>query len=755
MKNFEKVVLCSVLLFAFSVSIKASNLVVKTYPDGYRDSDIAYLYKDKISTICFYLFTSSDKLRIEMGGKRLFLELPEGIEIISYGFFNHRKFSKYYDMAKSKRENSFVWQLNCEKGTVDKKFAPTRGTVYSFYHIYVYLKPTGNINQDKFTIRWKFKDDETTLAEGRMKVELLMSPKGRKNPKNFIVWTEAGYDSEIMDNKEFNNWLDIAKEGGITGIIQAMVPNKGVVPLRDLETIKKRGFTLVDRTILSKPIKAFSKYPKEDKYYHVGLDNARAKRMDIFKRGLRVSYISWFWCPSVRVAGGSQLLKMLTDELKQAYRQGFRYFFVDYEQRIYSSCFCNYCKKSFARYINADEEEILKMKPLEIIYKYPLKWYKFKSWQTGNLFRAIKDAVEKDCPEIKVGLNSQISYPGVYTKNLGYGMIWFCEDPRFTDFGVDFHDTDTIKGGLEDIIRLDLLFRPQDSYGIKIKKPIIARAGAFCDINWNYFCVVGRRAWARQKGMKMGTEKRGDLIKLEIANMAAMGVKGVEIPFASDITDARIANDVDKAMEFVAEFEDIFLSGARSDDKRVQVYNLTDSPSPYDQIGPKGYYDHFYFYGPGKKYGFIQYKVWQLEEELLVPIFNWDFYQTKKIQVKVPKIGEGKFYVYIFKNGERYLLSKLNRGRWNAKELQEGISIDIEPGGMLGILISQAEKREYSHIIEDKLYSSAGKKPIDLYAWRKKPNNPTTESFEKYIYNRGLKSIQRKHPNLVPEKYIK
>ena len=68
-------------------------LTVKTFPNGYRDDDIAHLYRDTLSTVSFYLFAADQPL--PMKDMLLELGLPKGIGVRSYAFFNSNR--KCYD----------------------------------------------------------------------------------------------------------------------------------------------------------------------------------------------------------------------------------------------------------------------------------------------------------------------------------------------------------------------------------------------------------------------------------------------------------------------------------------------------------------------------------------------------------------------------------------------------------------------------------------------------------------------------------
>ena len=718
-------------------------LIVKTFPNGYRDDDIAYLYRDRLSTVSFYLFAAGQP--VPMKDVVLELGLPNGIGVRSYAFFNSNR--KCYDMQREEREAATLWRLRCEDRVVRKQFSVTRWTVYSFYHVYVYLEPAAPA-RETFALAWRFCGGAIAPVSGSIQARLLPGPTGRRNPRRFVAWTGDGYHSEMLDEVEYDSFLGLARECGITGVVQAGLPNKRERRLKWPDRVKERGFTLVDRTIIPKYVRA--SFPKSERD-RVPADEEYRMLLANGNRGRAL-------CPSMLATKGTPFFDMLMADLAEAYTRGFRHFFVDYEMPIYTGCYCGHCRRSFAKHLHIQPDAATGQTPLDLIHRHTLDWYRFRSWQTGRLFQCWKQAVQPTCPDIQLGLNATFSFPTLHTKGLGYGTSFlFCEDPRFTDLGVDFHNTDQIKGGLEDITRMKLWFTPADSYGVKITKPVIARAGAFCDINWNYFCVVGRRAYVRSKNRLMGCDRRAELLKLQIANMAALGVRGVEIQFGTDITDALITNETDKAMEFVAEFEDFLLDGRRIDSGRIQAHDLTEGTSPYHEIGPKGHFDRIYFYDPGQRYGFVQYQAIDRGGERLVALFNWDLHQPKRLSIRAPVDERSPVFVHAFIDGERALLvPRRDVTAWSADDLSRGVSADVPAAGVAGLWLSTRRQAGYTEILESVPCAVEGKSAIDLMSWRAPtPAEPTTAGFEQHIYNRCLREMKKRLLPDLPDRYLK
>ncbi len=764
-------------------------LVVKTYPDGIRDDGIAYLYRNHLSVFSFYLFAPDEPgdvhqpigAPIDMQGVTLRVRLPQGVDAVGGGIVHGpgllSEHVRKHPVRQAGGGDASWWEIPCVKGQIRYRFRAGRWgvdtkSVASRYHVYLFLEPGPGLARDTFELAWTFRRGEQPLAEGTSSIRLLPAPAGRRNPRRFSLWTGIGSHRKLLDARELDACLDLARECGATDILQAGVP---FVILGDLAAaarsrIAAKGLSIIDMdTIHAALAPRREAWPSNAVNYTVDLTDTR------FRPDGKPPHVpTLWWCPTMLATPDSEIFTAVTQRIGRVCAEGIRQFYIDLERDIYSQCFCEHCREAFARRIHADGSASLPAKALDLIDAYPLEWYAFRSWQTGHFFKAWKTALARDFPGIRIGLNDNISYPGVFTRGLGYGMIWFCEDPRFTDFGVDFHNPDTIKGGLEDIIRLDLRFRPQDSYGVAITKPVIARAGFFCDVNWEHFCTLSGKAWADARGEPFGCDQRGELLKLSIANMAALGARGVETSLAADITDARVINEADKGMAFVAEFEDLLLDGKRLPDDAAAVHDLTGSPSPYDAIGPKSYYDRMYFHGPAKQYGFVQYTVHAggLDSReagffgrifrgsggaaRLVSLFNWDLHQPKRLLVKIPGLPEGRYLVHGYRPDERFRVVRGAREWWSSDELAQGVSLDVPAADITGLCITTRSRPGYDRRIPDREYASGDKAPINRYAWRAPPPaEPDIRAFKTWIYDRNLKAIQQRRPDAIPKRDFK
>jgi len=412
--------LLAVLAIGLASSLTAqSQLVVKTFPNGYRDDNTAYFYQDHRSLLSLYFFTT-DKPVI-MKDAKLLIDLPEGLGIAGYGFLNSN--NKYYDMKKNVQPAGRVsWELALENRPVSSKFAPTAWTVYSFYHVYVSLEPQPGFALKESSLQWRVAGGAFPEAAGTIPLKFLKAPGPAKKPKSFTVSTDIGYCSEILDLKDIDDWLAIAGNCGVTGIINDGLPNKYAPGIneRNRQRIRAaKSFILIDKTalpyILDSRLPA-ALYPPEDKYYQLNLALKRARKP------AEMLANSILWCPTLLATPDTPVFNLLLERIREQYRLGFTIFGHDYEKDIYTSCFCEYCLKSFAGYAGLAPAE-LPTRPLNLITKYPLEWYKFRAWQTGGIFNALHTALAGECPGIKFGIDASLSYPGMYTPGLGYGAI--------------------------------------------------------------------------------------------------------------------------------------------------------------------------------------------------------------------------------------------------------------------------------------------------------------------------------------------
>jgi hypothetical protein len=230
--------------------------------------------------------------------------------------------------------------------------------------------------------------------------------------------------------------------------------------------------------------------------------------------------------------------------------------------------------------------------------------------------------------------------------------------------------------------------------------------------------------------------------KLEIANLAAVGASGVELDVALNVCDARAINGVSQGLGYVAEFEDLIKRANRLKWDVVDVFDCTGAKSPYMDIGLKGFSGKFiYIYA--KKFGFIQFVSHRAGNVFLTSIFNWDFYQTRKIRVAFPRVAPGDYQISLYLEGRKFRCLNGSNPTWTEKELRKGVGVEIPPGGICAMRLSRKCRKGYRVGLESKEFANPGEK-LCLYAWRQPKSKGSDKIWREQCYDRIIQRLIRK-----------
>ena len=137
----------------------------------------------------------------------------------------------------------------------------------------------------------------------------------------------------------------------------------------------------------------------------------------------------------------------------------------------------------------------------------------------------------------------------------------------------------------------------------------------------------------------LGIDYRRQLQKLEIAHDCALGVDGVEVDMRPGSADADAVTGITEGLQYALDYEDRIQWRFRKDRASVNLFDCTEGESPFAEFGPRGSLSR-YIYMNIKKYGPLQAVVHADSDWRMVSIFNWDFYQSKKVRLEIPGIPE-------------------------------------------------------------------------------------------------------------------
>lgn len=484
-------------------STAQAQLAVHVFPTITRDDDVSYLFDSGISPIQMTFFARDAVLDLKIA--KLFLELPEGVDIHSVSVIEgwHETAKQYSLPAKEvqrDRKKFRRFELPHPNRT-SAKLAPTQIGDYAFsgFFIVPFLQMSPNAPRE-FTSRWQVVGGPSEVS-GEFPVKLLSRPKNRANPKRFSIWISQKWTS-YMDEAEFTDNLQLMRELGMT---QADVQETPLVP-NATQLWKNAGIGFYGA--FHDPLFLYDK-PLANKFadprnYFVGLDGKRVQGTKNYRNSP--------YCPSAMARPDSDIFKEVLARALQQIQQGATYIYSDHELDIYAYCFCPDCHAAFAKQLGVVAADALNLEPVALIRKYPLAWYKFRAWQSGELVRALIAAIHPQHPDVKIGLNDVLNYWTRKIEGLGWGNSLFAEDVRLVDDAVDFHNVDALGGVIHDVALLEA------QHPHELKKPIIVRAMGSLYVGWEQPQISARWELSKKLHRKMGYNQRPEMQRLMMIN---------------------------------------------------------------------------------------------------------------------------------------------------------------------------------------------------------------------------------------------
>ncbi|HWL52138.1 MAG TPA: hypothetical protein VNQ90_06875 [Chthoniobacteraceae bacterium] len=671
---------------------KQPKLVVYVNPAMIPDSGICHLFADRISRVDFLFYDGGETPIRDLKGSTFTLDLPESYRLRSaavtagWGVFGgkHHEFRKEKVTRDGMSYLRYFIPLPRNPGLAGAE--PVTGAGYggrSNHQCRLFLEPEGAPPQT-FTAYWKITGDPAR-AEGSFRVRLWSLPEDLPKPKRlFLLGMAAQVFPPWSDLEEIESTARMLKATGISYVPSV---NRSKLLERDLPDVWTReGFRLT--ALLYEPT---PRHPEErdslpgERDYLVGLDGKRARGYPAEKYHMRL------YCPLSLNTPGRTGFEIMKEKALKAASEGAEVIDWDLEPQTWTQCFCDDCRKAFASQFRLAEEEVMPLRPIDLIATHPEKWYRFRSGQSAKFYRNLRKAVRERYPNARISANSLLVAVDQDFGDIGRGICTFAEDPRLLDDEVDFHTIDTLTGSAADPVFLDAVRRGT-------KKPLIGTAGCSYSVAYNHNYIAGRRMRADLEGLPLGYDRRGDLQRLGMLSSAASGAVGIRVPILlyQEPTDAQVAVTTAEAAADLSKVERFYLDGKRHD-QAVEIVDLTEKPSPWLEDrsivagGPwKKYYDRF-----GGK---VQFRVHRLGDEMLVSLFNWDPWQTKRWLVRPGKgvaVPEEGWTISDHLGGAIYALEENAKCstplRWSAEQLKEGIGVEVPSAGYVILRLDRGD----------------------------------------------------------------
>jgi len=647
-------------------NLDPSAIVVRTIPCGYYDDKVGYLYSDAMSMIQFPIWNLNGKFADN--NVKFVISLPENCRIVHAANFRNP-----LDRKRISR-NGNQWTLDFGAMHFNNQFTLRPPNVWAqfvpltFSNITLLVAPEkGKTLPAAFDVPWEITGSKLTKVAGVCKFKTLPLPQ-LNGKLNKFVWSWFSSAGQMWTRDVYLEQLKIFKSLGLNGLVDT-----------------KSGYILPEHAYPTRKLKAeFGITPVMMQMFNATMrptpDQMRAAGYNVTERDLKINASGkretnprtcktrQIYCFTAMAEPDSPVRKFMVDEYKKEAARGIEYFFPDYEPTAGNTCWCELCRKAFAKFINADEAEILKMLPGEIVARYPLRHWEFVNRKIAGIFKLLNEETGA-----KVGWNSCLVLCHTYfppTKSYGYAA--FAEDPRYFDDSVAFHNADTLMTATRSVFDVEAFMQKNPDGSRMLKKPVISRASSLVCNNWMYIVVLGHAERLKLREYDgIGLDYRRAMQKLEIVGHFAVGVDGVEINCRPECSDAAAVTGIVEGLQYAVNYQDkITLDQRRDQRKEMRIFDVTAAESPFAKIGPKGSLGR-YIWQFINLYGVVQGYLHGKDNERTITLLNWDFYQDKQVRVELDALPAGGFVNVNIDNKEYYTFDR---------KFNKEFSLDIPKG---------------------------------------------------------------------------
>lgn len=730
-------------------SLYSGEIEVRSLPDGYYDSKEAYVFSDAPFLLSFFSYVRKENKPFTAENVVFSITLPANFKIVHYGLTRvglPASGIKSIPLPGGKKR----WSLSY--GRIHFK---TRYSLSGSYSILpwadtfflLFVKPVGKVPAS-FTADWQIEGNGLHPVRGEMKLKTLPAPVLKKVPSVSVhssvgFWGENRKWKGAWTRETFLDMVKTLKKAGVTVLEETggMWMPESLVSGKEL---RKMGFSLEYMGAFNYPQRV-SKEKMNSEGFKVTEEDMMVdllgRRVKSHKEQRGNAYI---FCFSSMAEKNSPVRKYIRKRYESLMARGFNLFYDDTEPRAYAFCYCTKCRKRFAQEEKVSEKDAMTLSGLDLIAKYPVKWYVFQCRSFARIFSLLQKELGTNC---KVGSDSTMGMGKFYLDDFkSAGMVNWAEDPRIADGFLAYHDADTLSGNVGSIFEAKHFFQRNKDGTPVLKKPVVVRAASFQYVHaWTPFSVLGRRDAAKRKKLKgLGLDARRVYNKLTVANVIALGASGVRVYQDYSHADAASLTGICEGLEFAGEMDEMYKFAYRDlqGEKKAMLYDCTGKVSPFEKNAADTLLGRYY-YRYAKTFGMLQYTLHKKEGKLLLSLFNWDPCQKKNLRIKLPRTGGKVLFVNILCDKEKYSLP----GAYTGKDL----SIDLPAGGAAAILLSP--ERIYA-VTEKALPVYTGGKEVKMYEIG--AVNAGMEPFMERVYNYSLKLLQRIYPGTkMPYKEIK
>lgn len=682
MKKLSTLLLCAAISCVFG-----SELKTYVYPSLIYDDGRCSFYQDRNSLLSFLFFHNADKPLNDVDtASRLILELPTQFELTQAVIMDGWKtpcmtYDKFTSEDVSRdgmayRRHTLPLPKSAIRPAIRKPLAGGMFGGTSNNILNVSVKPNGNA-PEKFTVYWEITGKYQDRGAFPGYTVALPPPAGKK--LRTLLLSHAPSVNLGFSDQMLENLAAVYKHVGVQWVNAQLPdgPNRGNRSLWEKAGFQFYGGGSLMHVLINLGMEGRSASPDLSDYL-VGLDGKRAFNTD------PRAYHGRIWCPTAAITPGRYPWKLFQERAKNEIEQGCEMLDIDLETHTWSHCFCPDCRREFSTFAKVPDDNL---PPAELVRKYPLQWYKFRSEQTRIIYARLKESF----PQVKIGANTVLHHFEQDLGDLKYGMCDFAEDPRLFGGSIEYVLADTLAGGVYDGISVDAMRR-------SVTVPIIAVAGSSYCVGFDMHCTAARKMTADMTGDTYGYNRRADFNKLSILHLAASGAAGLRL----ELEEAAVARSAAEAVRILAEIEDFYLDGARSDEI-LKVADLTSKPTPWNddrsRVGGQ-VWRHFY----DKYCGLVQYRVHRLNGKTLISLFNWDPFQAKEWHLSLAENAKDPLYLTDVIAGGGI--------KWE----RQGVKVQVPSYGFRIFLLAAEKPAKIDSTVA--AVQPAAAKPYNQYAWR-------------------------------------
>lgn len=401
-----------------------------------------------------------------------------------------------------------------------------RATPYLYNHMTTCFIPKEGEKNREFRIYYHAENGGIQSVEKHFMLRILPPMKKTRNPKRFIshLWTVD--DINFYDMGLVEQAARRFEEAALAGRERFTAGREEIH--RVDQFLKKRGWFI---------------------FFETGEYGFRLSKVRAIGAGGKPATSSRYYCPTNAVTDMDFYEKVVVEEVRK-YVEASRiedgeYVFLDYEPGSIATkyCFCERCRKNFARKFNIPLEKVQTRR--DILMNYSKEWGQYWVWLCDNIIRLHVEAYKKVNPSLKHLL---YCYP-----------IWF-NDPKALQTKLFNSPLDT---------RLNQ--KHMDRLGLSFYHITGKTAFDLMDVNTN----VLTKPCLMMPLMGTTTGYWGNFtddvilspagMRQQVLIAASSGAAGI-MPYQGKLMDGMYFLTIDRAMAEIAAFEDFYIGGIRRGD---------------------------------------------------------------------------------------------------------------------------------------------------------------------------------------------